>query len=78
VPAKRGFPVTQYLRPLVRTGTLGKPAMEDGQFRNPPVHTALGGFTSASKLTDPSGQRYKTGGMSLEKGGPTVHKGNPV
>ena len=47
-------------------------------FRNPPTYTQLGGFTSSAKLTDPSGQRYKTGGMTLERGGPTAHKGKPV
>jgi hypothetical protein len=63
--------MTGFLRPLVRTGTLGKPAMEDGMFRNPPVYTALGGFTSSSKWTDPAGRR-----MGI--GGPTALKGKPV
>ena len=70
--------MTEYLRPKVRIGDLSKRQMEDGQFRNPPTYTALGGFTSASKLTDPSGQRNKTGGMSLERGGPSSQKGKPL
>ena len=71
--------MTDYLRPKgIRPGDLGKRQMEDGMFRNPPTYTHLGGFTSSSKLTDPSGQRYKTGGMTLERGGPTAHKGKPV
>jgi hypothetical protein len=70
--------MTDYLRPKVRSGGLGKRTMEDGQFRNPPVYTALGGFTSANKLTDPTGQRNRTGGPSLEKGGPTALKGKPI
>jgi hypothetical protein len=67
-----------FLRPKVRVGNLGTRRMEDGQFRNPPTYTALGGFTSESKLTDPSGQRYKTGAPSLERGGPTAQKGKPI
>lgn len=70
--------MTDFLRPKVRVGNLGKRTMEDGQFRNPPTYTALGGFTSANKLTDPSGQRNKTGGMSLERGGPTAQQGKPI
>jgi hypothetical protein len=70
--------MTDFLRPKVRVGNLDKRSMEDGQFRNPPTYTALGGFTSAAKLTDPTGQRNKTGGMSLERGGPTAQKGKPI
>ena len=46
--------------------------------RNPPTYTALGGFTSESKLTDPAGKRYKISGMGLERGGPTAQKGKPI
>lgn len=67
-----------YLRPKVKTGNLSTRRMEDGIFRNPPTYTALGGFTSESKLTDASGKRYSTGGMTLERGGPSAQKGKPV
>ena len=70
--------MSEYLRPKVRTGDLSKRSMEDGMFRNPPTYTDLGGFTSASKLTDPSGRRKGIGGMSLERGGPTAQKGKPI
>ena len=66
------------LRPKVRVGNLSTRRMEDGQFRNPPTYTALGGFTSESKLTDPAGKRYATGGPSLEKGGPSAQRGKPI
>jgi len=67
-----------YLRPKVRTGDLSKRHMENGMFRNPPTYSHLGGFTSAGKLTNPDGHRDKIGGMTLERGGPTAHKGKPI
>jgi hypothetical protein len=67
-----------FLRPKVRVGNLSTRRMEDGIFRNPPTYTALGGFTSESKLTDPAGERYRTGRPSLERGGPTAQKGKPI
>lgn len=70
--------MTDYLRPKVRTGDLSRRRMEDGIFRNPPTYTALGGFTSESKLTDPSGRRMATGAPSLERGGPTAQRGKPI
>ncbi len=70
--------MTEYLRPKVRIGDLGKRRMEDGIFRNPPTYTALGGFTSEAKYTDPAGERYRTGRPSLERGGPTAQKGRPI
>lgn len=70
--------MTDYLRPKTRTGNLSTRSMENGQFRNPPTYTQLGGFTSSQKWTDPSGHRYKTGGMTLERGGPTAQKGKPI
>jgi hypothetical protein len=70
--------LTEYLRPKVGTGGLDKRRMENGIFRNPPTYTALGGFTSEAKWTDPAGRRYAIGGMSLEKGGPTSVKGKPI
>jgi len=70
--------MTDYLRPKVRSGGLGTRKMEDGQFRNPPTYTSLGGFTSANKLTDPAGRRNAAGGPSLEKGGPTAQRGKPI
>jgi hypothetical protein len=70
--------MTEYLRPKVKVGNLSRRTMEEGIFRNPPTYTALGGFTSEAKLTNPSGQRYKTGDPSLERGGPTAQKGKPI
>lgn len=70
--------MTDYLRPKVRTGGIGTRKMEDGIFRNPPTYTALGGFSSATKWTDPSGKRQGTGAPSLERGGPTAQKGKPI
>jgi hypothetical protein len=70
--------MTEYLRPKVRVGNLSKRVMENGIFRNPPLYTALGGFTSERKLTEPNGKRYSIGSPSLEKGGPTAQKGKPI
>jgi hypothetical protein len=70
--------MTEFLRPKVRTGNLSTRTMENGIFRNPPTYTQLGGFTSERKLTDPAGKRYSTGGMSLERGGPTAQRGKPI
>jgi len=70
--------MTDFLRPKVRGGDLSKRTMENGIFKNPPTYTALGGFTSESKLTDPSGKRNKIGGMTLERGGPSAEKGKPI
>ena len=70
--------MTEYLRPKVKTGELSRRKMENGIFRNPPTYTHLGGFTSESKMTEPTGERYKTGRPSLEKGGPSAHKGKPI
>jgi hypothetical protein len=70
--------VTEYLRPKVRTGNLSTRTMENGIFRNPPTYTALGGFTSEAKLTDPTGRRHGGISMGLEKGGPTALKGKPI
>ena len=71
--------MTEYLRPKVRTGgNLGKQTMENGIFRNPPHHTAFGGFTSDEKWTNPSGMRKRIGAPSLEKGGPSAQRGKPV
>ena len=71
--------MTEYLRPKAgRTDNLNTRQMEDGIFRNPPVYTALGGFSSSAKWTDPTGRRMATGGPSLERGGPTALKGKPI
>jgi hypothetical protein len=70
--------MTDYLRPKVRTGNLGKRAMEDGMFRNPPTYTELGGFSSESKFTNPSGRKQGMGPLSLEKGGPSSQRGKPI
>jgi hypothetical protein len=70
--------MTEYLRPKVRTGNLSRRTMENGIFRNPPTYTALGGFTSERKLTEPAGKRNKISGMTLERGGPSAEKGKPI
>lgn len=70
--------MTDYLRPKVRAGNLSTRQMQDGIFQNPPTYTPLGGFTGASKWTDPAGRRYGGTSMSLERGGPTAHKGKPI
>ncbi len=70
--------MTDYLRPKVKTGNLSKRTMENGIFRNPPTYTALGGFTSESKLTDPAGKRNRIDRPSLEKGGPSSQRGKPI
>ncbi len=69
--------MTDYLRPKASAPARTR-KMENGIFRNPPTFTALGGFTSERKLTDPSGKRYGIGGMSLERGGPSSQKGKPI
>jgi hypothetical protein len=69
--------MTEYLRPKVRQASMTR-SMENGIFRNPPTYTSLGGFTSSQKLTDPTGQRNKIGGMTLERGGPSSQKGKPI
>jgi hypothetical protein len=70
--------MTEYLRPKVKVGNLSRRTMEDGIFRNPPTYTALGGFTSEQKWSDPAGRRYATGLPTLERGGPTAQKGKPI
>ena len=71
--------MTEYLRPKAgNTGNLSTRRMEDGMFRNPPTYTALGGFSSSQKWTDPTGKRMATGGPSLERGGPTAQRGKPI
>jgi hypothetical protein len=70
--------MTDFLRPKVRVGELSRRTMENGIFKNPPTYTALGGFTSERKLTEPSGKRMSIGSPSLEKGGPSAQKGKPI
>ena len=70
--------MTDYLKPKVKTGNLSRRTMEEGLFRNPPTYTALGGFTSESKWTSPTGQRQKTGLPTLERGGPGAQRGKPI
>ena len=68
-----------YLKP--KTGVSGERStrrMEEGIFRNPPVYTEFGGFSSSGKWTDPAGRRHKIGGPALEKGGPTALKNKPL
>lgn len=69
--------MTDFLRPKASAPARTR-KMENGIFRNPPTYTALGGFTSERKLTDPSGKRYGISGMSLERGGPSAQKGKPI
>lgn len=70
--------MTDFLRPKVRVGNLGKRTMEDGLARNPPTYTALGGFTSERKWTDPTGRRQGGISTSLERGGPSAQRGKPI
>jgi len=49
--------MTEYLRPKVRTGNLSTRQMKTACSATPPTYTALGGFTSSAKWTDPSGKR---------------------
>ena len=70
--------MTDYLRPKVRMGNLAKRQMEDGIFRNPPTYTEFGGFSSESKYSEPAGRRHKIGPLSLERSGPSAHKGKPI
>lgn len=67
-----------YLKPKATIGNLAKRSMEDGLFRNPPLYTELGGFSSQQKFTDPSGRRHKIGQLSLERGGPSAVRGKPI
>lgn len=62
-----------YLKPKgVNTSNLQKRTMEDGQFRNPPTYTQLGGFTDASR------SKFDRNKMTLERGGPQSVKGRPI
>ena len=62
-----------FLKPTkVPTGDFGKRREENGQFRNPPTYTELGGFTSASK------GKFAQNKMTLEKGGPSAKAGRPI
>jgi hypothetical protein len=69
--------MTDYLKPKVRNAQ-PKRQMENGIFRNPPTYTALGGFTSERKYTEPSGKRQSIDSPSLERGGPSAQKGKPI
>lgn len=62
-----------FLKPKgVNTSALQKRSMEDGQFRNPPTYSALGGFTSADK------GKFDRNKMTLERGGPKAVSGRPI
>jgi hypothetical protein len=62
-----------FLRPKgVDTANLDRRKMEDGQFRNPPTYSALGGFTAADK------GKFDRNKMTLEKGGPKAVSGRPI
>ena len=69
--------MTDFLRPKAAAPARMR-KMENGIFKNPPIYSVLGGFTSEAKLTDPSGKRNKIGGMGLERGGPGAQKGKPI
>jgi len=63
----------EFLKPKgVDTKDLSKRKMEDGQFRNPPTFSALGGFTSADK------GKFDRNKMTLESGGPKGLGGRPI
>lgn len=70
--------MSDYLKPKVRTGNLSTRKMENGIFRNPPLYTPLGGFTSERKWTSPAGKKHIIGAPSLERGGPSAQKGKPI
>ena len=62
-----------YLKPKgVNTGNLQKRSMEDGQFRNPPTYSQLGGFDSAER------GKFARNKMTLERGGPQAVRGRPI
>jgi hypothetical protein len=62
-----------FLKPTkVASSDMGKRRMEDGQFRNPPTYSQLGGFTSADK------GKFQDNKMTLERGGPGSVKGRPI
>lgn len=62
-----------FLRPKpTDTSDLGKRSMSDGQFRNPPTYSELGGFTSADK------GKFSQNKMTMESGGPGSRKGKPI
>ena len=62
-----------FLKPKgVNTSNLQKRSMEDGQFRNPPTYSTLGGFTSADK------GKFDRNKMTLERGGPKAVSGRPI
>jgi hypothetical protein len=63
-----------FLKPTRMPGlnAIGKRREEEGQFRNPPLYTELGGFSSASK------GKWDSNKMTLERGGPSALKGRPI
>lgn len=62
-----------FLKPKgVDTKSLDKRQMEDGQFRNAPTYSQLGGFTSADK------GKFARNKMTLERGGPKAVNGRPI
>jgi hypothetical protein len=62
-----------YLMPKgVDTRNLQKREMIDGQFRNPPTYSQLGGFTDASR------GKWDRNRMTLESGGPKAVSGRPI
>jgi hypothetical protein len=64
----------EFLRPtkVPHLDSLAKRRMEDGQFRNPPLYTELGGFSSATK------GKFDQNKMTMEKGGPSALRGRPI
>lgn len=63
----------EFLKPKgVDTKGLDKRKMEDGQFRNPPTYSQLGGFTSADR------GKFDRNRMTLERGGPKAVNGRPI
>lgn len=62
---------SNYLKPKVKTGSLGERKEKNGQFCNVPSYPDLGGFSSAQKW--PAGDKR----LSLEKT-PSSQKGKPI
>jgi hypothetical protein len=63
-----------FLRPtrVPAMNEIGKRREENGQFRNSPLYTRLGGFSSAAK------GRWDSNKMTLERGGPSALRGRPI
>lgn len=61
-----------FLRPKVKSGSIGERKNVNGQFKNIPSYPQFGGFSSSSAL-----RSKQSPSMSLERS-PTAHKGKPI